>query len=144
MLWAMELEPSPRAAPCLRVLLFGGVSPAGCALALVLSEQENFLVRAPAGSTAEAFLGAQQFQPHVVLLDFHGLAVSTGHAIAFLKQGPLPPLVFVLTHDASPAMRRGCREARADAVFDKTLELGALRDALVQLASSMVSPATAP
>ena len=136
------MENRPPSVPRLRVLPVGNAGAASTALTAWLAEQEDLDVCAPAMTTAATIALAVQFQPQVVLLDFHGLPVSTAYTIALLKELVLPPAVFVLTHDASPAMRRRCHEARADAVFDKTAELEALRDALGRLQRAL--PLAAP
>jgi DNA-binding NarL/FixJ family response regulator len=127
------MEKSPQQPMNLKVLLVGNAGVASSALSAWLAEQENLVVCNPAGSTAQVIAFAMRFQPHVVLLDFHGLPVSTAYTIRLLKTILPAPAVFVLTHDASPAMRRRCRDARADAVFEKTAELDALSEALAAL-----------
>jgi DNA-binding NarL/FixJ family response regulator len=103
-----------------------------------VGDQSGATVAGPAAVAAAASALAATFQPHVVLLDFHGLPVSTASTVSLLKKLSPPPLVVVLTHDASDAMRRRCREAHVDAVFDKTSELEAvatlLRDTQKSLA----------
>ena len=124
------METTPHSTPRLRVLLFSSAGPASVSLTTWLAEQEGLLVCAPASTMHESISLAVEFQPHVVLLDFHGLPVSTGYVVARLKELPLRPAVFVLTHDASAAMRRRCHASGVEAVFDKTAELDALCDAL--------------
>jgi DNA-binding NarL/FixJ family response regulator len=103
-----------------------------------VGDQSGATVAGPAAIAAAAPALAATFRPHVVLLDFHGLSVSTASTVSLLKKLSPPPLVIVLTHDGSEAMRRRCREARVDAVFDKTSELDAvatlLRDTQKSLA----------
>jgi DNA-binding NarL/FixJ family response regulator len=122
----------------LRVLLAGRPGPASAALAVWVGEQSGARVAGPAAFGTTAPVLAAAFQPHVVLLDFHGLPASTTSTVSLLKKLSPPPLVIVLTHDASEAMRRRCRKARVDAVFDKTSELEAvatlLRDTQKSLA----------
>jgi DNA-binding NarL/FixJ family response regulator len=103
------------------VLLFGDPSDANRSLAAWLGERELISVAGPATTTL-----ADQFKPDVVLLDFHGLPVPTGHTVSLLKDLSPAPLVIVLTHDGSAAMQRRCRERGVDAVFDKTTELEAI------------------
>jgi len=122
----------------LRVLLVGHVGAASVALSTWLSEREKRLdVAGPAETTAAALALAARFKPDVVLLDFHGLPVSISYIVSLLKElSPSPPVV-VLTHDASDTMRRRCREARVDAVFDKTTELEAVAALLEQTSKSL-------
>jgi DNA-binding NarL/FixJ family response regulator len=111
----------------LRVLLLGRSGTASDALAVWVNEQSGATIAGPAAATAKALALADTFVPDVVLLDFHGLSGgSTAHIVSLLKKLSVPPLVVVLTHDGSDAMRRRCREASVDAVFDKTNELDAL------------------
>jgi two-component system response regulator DesR len=123
----------------LRVLLFGNAGVASTALTAWLSERERWRVFAPVGSTAEIMAATRDFRPHVVLLDFHGLPVSTGYTISQIKAFSPPPVVYMLTHDATPAMLRRCLEAKADGVFDKTGELDRLDGALGRLEESFRS-----
>ena len=110
--------------PRLRVLLVGSEGAANFTLSAWLSELEKMLdVAGPTKTTAAALAVAAGFKPDVVLLDFHGFPISIGYTVSLLKELSPPPLVLVLTHDASATMRRRCREARVDAVFDKTSEL---------------------
>jgi two-component system, OmpR family, response regulator len=110
----------------LRVLLFGDPSDANRSLSALLGERELIDIAGPATTTTAAVVLADNFKPDVVLLDFHGLPVSTGYTVSLLKDLSPAPLVIVLTHDGSAAMRRRCREMGVDAVFDKTTELEAV------------------
>lgn len=110
------------------------------ALASWLTEQDSALSCLAAGSVAEAIVLAVEPRPHVVLLDFHGMTGSIAHTVARFKELTPPPAVFVLTHDASPTMRRHCRDVRVDAVFDKTAELVALSGALKALRENRPQP----
>ncbi len=123
----------------LRVLLVGNPGAARSALSAWLPEQEDIIVCTAPASTSEAIVRAAQFQPHAVLLDFHGLPIATGFTIMLFKELTPQPAVFVLTHDASAPMRRRCHEAGADGVFDKTAELEALRDKLSLLRRSLAA-----
>ncbi len=133
------MEIGPKTESSLRVLLVGNPGVASAALSAWLAEQDDLAVCVAPGSTCEAIVCASEFQPHVVMLDFHGQAVAIGFTIVLFKQLSPEPAVFVLTHDASPPMRRRCREARADAVFDKTAELEVLRDKLTAYRRSLVA-----
>ena len=130
--------------PRLRVLLAGRPGTASSALAAWVRDQNGAAVAGPAVTTAEALALATTFQPQVVLLDFHGLPVSTAYTVSLLKKLSPPPLVIVLTHDGSDAMRRRCHEAGVDAVFDKTSELEAvatlLRDTQASLSLLFLQP----
>jgi DNA-binding NarL/FixJ family response regulator len=123
----------------LRVLLVGNAGAASLALSAWLREQEMLDVAGPAKTTDAAVALAVRLESDVVLLDFHGLAVSIGDAVSFFKELSPPPLVLVLTHDASATMRRRCREAQVDAVFDKTTELETVAALLERTRKSIAS-----
>lgn len=114
----------------LRVLLAGNAPESSSALANWLSDQDGLHVTGAGRTTAETLALATVVRPDVVLLDFHGLPVPASYTVALFKELSPAPSVFVLTHDASPAMRRHCRTARVDAIFDKTAEMEALRATL--------------
>jgi DNA-binding NarL/FixJ family response regulator len=117
----------------LRVLVGGSAGVASGALTTWLRECAALEIAGPAASTTAALVLARAAKTEAVLLDFHGLPVSTAYTVAQLKEVSSPaPLVIVLTHDASPAMRRRCQQAKVDAVFDKTSELDALAALLEQ------------
>lgn len=119
----MNIVPRHRPESGFRVLLAGRAGAASNALAGWVIEQTGASLSGPGDSVAETLALAAEFQPHVVLLDFHGLAGSTVRTVSLFKELSPSPVVVVLTHDASNAMRRRCRDARVDAVFDKTAEL---------------------
>ena len=117
----------------IRALLAGSLTGSSAPLAQWLSEQDGVEVTGSGRTTAETLALATVVRPDVILLDFHGLIISTGSAVALFKELTPAPAVFVLTHDASPAMRRRCLGAGVDAIFDKTADLESLREALLQL-----------
>jgi chemotaxis response regulator CheB len=121
----------------LRVLLIGHASAASSALSAWLGARNLLDVAGPAPTTVAAIVLAASFKPDVVLLDFHGLPISTGYTVSLLKDLSPTPLVLVLTHDASDAMRRRCREIGVDAVFDKTAELESVAGWLEQTRTSL-------
>lgn len=127
--------PSSRA-PVLHVLLVGPCGAASEALEAWLAENSRVWIEGSFASTAEALALAFNAHPDVVLLDFHGLPVSVAYTVTLFKQLLPAPAIFVLTHDASPSMRRRCASAGVDRVFDKTTELDALGAALRQMPSS--------
>ena len=125
----------------LRVQLAGSATGSNSTLVAWLGELDGVEITGGGRTTAETLALATVGHPDVILLDFHGLPVSTGYAVTLFKELSPPPAVFVLTHDASPPMRRRCLEARVDAVFDKTAELDALRAALGELSLRMAPTA---
>ncbi|MBL9202284.1 MAG: response regulator transcription factor [Opitutaceae bacterium] len=119
------------------MLLIGHSGVANAALAPWLAEQPGLTVCHPSGSVPQLLDFATKFQPHVVLLDFHRRDADVADVIARIKALWPTPIVFMLTHDASPAMRRRCGEARVDMMFDKTAELGPLAETLSALADHL-------
>jgi DNA-binding NarL/FixJ family response regulator len=119
----MNRPPPSPAGRRLRVLLVGNAGAGSVALSEWLGEREMLEVAGPAKTAATALALAARFEPDVVLLDFHGLPAPIARTVSLFKELSPPPLLVVLTHDASDTMRRRCREAQADAVFDKTTEL---------------------
>ena len=123
----------------LRVLLVGQCNGASAALGSWLRERRQLGVTGPTATTAEALGLAAKQRPHVVLLDFHGLPVSTPYIVTLLKELSPAPQVFVLNHDASAAMRRRCHAAHVDAVIDKTSELDLLATLLAGARESVTA-----
>lgn len=122
----------------LRILLVGTVGNGSAALAAWLRERAEFAVSEPATTTAAALGLALRVKPHVVLLDFHGLPISTGYTVSLFKELSPPPLVIVLTLDDSEATRRRCRDAGVDAVFNKSTGLDAIVGLLEEHRKSLV------
>lgn len=91
-------------------------------------EQGDLSVCVARVSTFEAIFCASQFQPRVVLLDFHGQPVVAGCAIVLFKEPAPQPAVFVPTSDSSPPMRRWSRADWTDAAVVNTTGFETLRD----------------
>jgi DNA-binding response OmpR family regulator len=134
------MQPSSATAPRLRVLLFSSTGRASTAFTAWLLEQQNLVLATHPGGDSTAFDLAMQFRPHAVLVDLHELPVSPVGLVARVKTLHPMPRVLVLTHEPSATLRRRCREAGADGVFDKTAELAALRAAL----AALLPPPTPP
>ncbi|MEO6568192.1 MAG: response regulator [Opitutaceae bacterium] len=134
----MNASPRSLAGRRLRVLLIGNPGAASAALSAWLGEHELLDIAGPATTTLAAVVLAASFKPEVVLLDFHGHPMSTTYTVSLLKDLSPVPLVFLLTHDASAAMRRRCLAAGVDAVFDKTTELEALAAQLEETGKCLV------
>lgn len=117
----------------LRVLVINGGNRASVAFIAWLRDEVICEVQGPALTTDAAITLAVEFKPHVVLLDFEGLPGSVNYTVALLKELAPAPRVFVLTHDASEAMRRRAREAGVAQVFDKTTQLEELVTALATI-----------
>ena len=131
----IPLHPSVRRR--LRVLLVGHAGAAARALAAWLGERKALDLAGPAKTTAATFALAARFKPDAVLLDFHGLPIAIDRTVARFKEFSPPPLVLVLTHDASETMRRRCRAACVDAVFDKTADLESVASLLKRTRKSI-------
>jgi DNA-binding NarL/FixJ family response regulator len=140
---AMNASPRSVADRRLRVLLIGNPGAASVALSTWLGERELDLA-GPATTTVAAVVLAASFKPDVILLDFHGLPVSIAYTVSLLKELSPAPLVLVLTHDASAAMRRRCLAAGVDAVFDKTTQLEEVAAVLEQTRQSIDRPVAGP
>jgi DNA-binding NarL/FixJ family response regulator len=125
--------------PDLRILLAGSTGSASLAITGWLGEHGWRAVAGPATTIAGTLALAATFQSDVVLLDFHGLPVSIGRAVSLFKERVPALLVFVLTHETSDAVRRGCLAVGADAVFHKTDGLNRLAAAL-----ELLRPPAAP
>jgi DNA-binding NarL/FixJ family response regulator len=119
------------------VLLVGSSGLASAALASWLADQNAAAIVGPAITLDQMLELGRRFRPHLVLLDFHGLPIAIAAAASRLKELTPMPRIVVLTHDGSDAMRRRCRAACVDAVFDKTSELDAMADLLRDLRQSL-------
>ena len=132
----MKLSPCAMPVRHIRVLLIGMPGAAGAALSGWLDELAQVEVAGPAPTTVAALVLAARFQPEVVPARFPRIT-----RIDQLHRFP-SPLVFLLTHDASAAMRRRCLAMGVDAVFDKTTELETVTAVLEQTRKSFAaSPA---
>lgn len=81
-----------------------------------------------AGTPDEAVRGILRTQPHFVVLDFQ-LEGGTGADVLRAIRAQAPRAVFiVVTNHMQPQFRRVCMEAGANAFFDKSTELGKVRE----------------
>lgn len=116
--------------PILAVLVVGQPGPGKSGLLEWLAEIPGLRLNT-ADELAGAALGsATAAEYDVIILDFHGIPLTLGPVVRRLKSAAATTTVFVLTHDASPVMRRYCAEAGVDAVFDKTSDFDLVRYAL--------------
>lgn len=81
-----------------------------------------------AGTPAEAVSGILRARPDFVVLDFQ-LDGGTGADVLHAIRTQTPRTVFiVVTNHMQPQFRRVCMEAGANAFFDKSTELGKVRE----------------
>lgn len=84
----------------------------------------------------EAIVAMQPLDWDLALVDlFLKQGSGLGVARAFKSRGP-PRRLFVVTNYATADMRTRCAEVGVDALFDKSVELDALFEAVGELASS--------
>ena len=86
-----------------------------------------------------AVAGVYVLRPDVLILD---VRMDMGGGLDVLKtlQFYERPLIFVLTRDTSPALRRCCRSLGAHGVFDKENDLPELLTAIEQQTAPACSP----
>lgn len=114
-------------------LLAGTVTESSSTLTSWLGQRDGAHVTGSDRTTAETLAFATVNRPDVVPLDIQDLTVPANNTVALFKVLTSAPAVFMLTHDAGPAMRRLGLQAGVEAIFDKTVELEALRAALAPL-----------
>lgn len=89
---------------------------------------EGVRVVGEAGTAEEAVSGILHTKPRYVVLDFQ-LEGGTGADVLRALRQQVPQTVFiVITNHTQPQFRRVCMEAGADAFFDKSTELGKVRE----------------
>jgi len=89
----------------------------------LLSEIPNLRVIGEAETTTEAIAMIQDFKPDAVILDIRLTGGSGIDVLKTVKQGPNPPLVFILTHYPYPHYRKQCLTYGADYFFDKSVDM---------------------
>lgn len=102
--------------------------PVRARLVEMLSEIKDVNVVGEAGTPADAVTGILRTLPDYVVLDFQldgGTGVDVLRAVRAQVQGMI---FIVLTHHPQSQFRRACMEAGADAFFDKSTEIGKVRD----------------
>src|SRR5262245_3362108 len=89
-----------------------------------------------AGTPVDAIDGILRTHPDVLLLDYH-LDRGTGLDVLRAIHPQVPEIVFVvLTNHAHAQYRRACLDAGARYFFDKSNELGEMRDIVAHGASA--------
>jgi DNA-binding NarL/FixJ family response regulator len=95
-------------------------------LTAMLSEIEGAEVIGQAGNAAEAVEGINNLKPDVVILDIQMPGGNGIDVLKTIKQESQPPLVLMLTNNASPQYRKKCMELGSDFFLDKSREFESL------------------
>ena len=95
-------------------------------LAAMLSEIEGAEVIGQAGNAVEAVEGINNLKPDVVILDIQMPGGNGIEVLKTIKQENEPPLVLMLTNNASPQYRKKCMELGSDFFLDKSREFESL------------------
>jgi DNA-binding NarL/FixJ family response regulator len=95
-------------------------------LTAMLSEIEGAEVIGQAGNVAEAIEGINNLKPDVVILDIQMPGGNGIDVLKTIKQESEPPLVLMLTNNASPQYRKKCMELGSDFFLDKSREFESL------------------
>ncbi len=102
--------------------------PVRARLVEMLIEIEGVRVVGEAGTPADAVTGILRTLPDYVVLDFQ-LDGGPGADVLRAVHMQIPDIVFiVVTNHPQPQFRRVCMEAGAKAFFDKSSEMGNVRD----------------
>lgn len=91
-------------------------------LTAMLSEIEGAEVIGQAANAVEAVEGIHNLKPDVVILDIHMPGGNGIDVLKTIKQASEPPLVLMLTNNASPQYRKKCMELGSDFFLDKSRE----------------------
>jgi DNA-binding NarL/FixJ family response regulator len=102
-------------------------------LVALLGELAGVEVIGQAGTVPVAIAGIRRLQPDVVLLDIHMPGGSGIDVLQSIKQGPLAPVVIMLTNYPYPAYRERCMRLGADFFFDKSTEFDLVPNVLASL-----------
>jgi CheY-like chemotaxis protein len=105
-------------------------------IAALLREVSPSLRVVEAGDANEAFGIVRDVAPDVIILDVHLPGPSGLQMLPRLTRGECPPIVIVLTNDASEQHRRQCLALGARHFFDKSIDF----DQLVEVVASLVTP----
>lgn len=102
--------------------------PIRARLVELLEDLNGVNIAGEAGTPAEAISGILNTLPNYVVLDFQ-LEGGTGVEVLRAVRAQAPEMIFiVLTNHPQPPFRRACMEAGADAFFDKSSEIGKVKD----------------
>lgn len=95
-------------------------------LTAMLSEIEGAEVIGQAANAVEAVEGIHNLKPDVVILDIHMPGGNGIDVLKTIKQASQPPVVLMLTNNASPQYRKKCMELGSDFFLDKSREFESL------------------
>lgn len=95
-------------------------------LTAMLSEIEGAEVIGQAGNAVEAVERIHNLKPDVVILDIHMPGGNGIDVLKTIKQASQPPVVLMLTNNASPQYRKKCMELGSDFFLDKSREFESL------------------
>ena len=115
----------------IRTCLAGGSPATMVWLARLLARDRRIAIVGAATDGGKAFRSASTLHPDLVLMDLHLPIVDGAEVARWLKQLQNPPIVFMVTPDASPAALTRSLNAGADAFLVKAADLG------VQLQTAM-------
>lgn len=91
-------------------------------LTALLSEIEGAKVIGQAANAVEAVEGIHNLKPDVVILDIHMPGGNGIDVLKTIKRASQPPVVLMLTNNASPQYRKKCMELGSDFFLDKSRE----------------------
>lgn len=95
-------------------------------LTAMLSEIEGAKVIGQAANAVEAVEGIHNLKPDIVILDIHMPGGNGIDVLKTIKQASQPPVVLMLTNNASPQYRKKCMELGSDFFLDKSREFESL------------------
>ncbi len=92
-------------------------------LARIVSKDERLAIVGSATDGRKALCGASALKPDLVLTDLHLPGLDGAEVTRLLKQGPNPPIVFIVTSDGTPEARTRSMAAGAHAFLVKSSKL---------------------
>ena len=92
-------------------------------LARIVSKDERVAIVGSATDGRKALGNASTLAPDLVVTDLHMPGLDGAEFTRRMKQGPNPPVVFVVTSDEMPEARARCMAAGADAFLVKAANL---------------------
>ncbi len=108
-------------------------------LALLVREVVGVRVVDEAGNGDEALAVARASRADLVVLDMHMPGTNGFVTLPRLKALRPPPVVMVVTNDASQRHRRRCLVLGADLFFDKSTQFDRILELIAQLARERAS-----
>jgi DNA-binding NarL/FixJ family response regulator len=103
-------------------------------LVALLREIDGVSIAGEADTAQAAVEGILRTRPQTVVLDLHLQGGASGIDVLRATHAKAPETVFiVLTSHADPLYRRICMDAGASYFFDKTTEIGKLRETVAKL-----------